>query len=59
MNSKLGNLTKPAPRIWCSKAVPKQHNLRKLGDAGSIKGGDAGEVKNQMLSSFVYNLGLL
>jgi len=30
MNSKVGNLAKPAPQIWDSEAAPKQLNLNKL-----------------------------
>jgi len=33
MNSKVGNLAKPTPQVWSSKAAMKQLNLNKLGDA--------------------------
>ncbi len=37
MNSKFGNLAKPAPQLWDNKMVSKQLNLNKLGDADSSK----------------------
>jgi hypothetical protein len=37
MNSKFGNLAKPAPQIWISEAAPKQLNLNKLSDTGGSK----------------------
>jgi len=41
IDSKVGNLATPAPQIWCSEAVPKQLNLKKLSDAGGSKDADA------------------
>jgi hypothetical protein len=40
MNSKIGNLAKPAPQIWDNEVAPKQLNLNKLGDAGGPKDED-------------------
>ncbi len=40
VNSKFGNLAKPAPQLWNNEMVPKQLNLNKLNDAGSPKDGD-------------------
>ena len=37
MNSKVGNLTKPAPHIWSSVVTSKQLNLNKLSDADDLK----------------------
>ena len=54
MNSKFGNLAKPAPQIWSSETATKQLNLNRLSDAVGFKDGDAGKAKNQILSLFVY-----
>jgi hypothetical protein len=40
MNSKVGNLAKPTPHVWSSKARTKQLNLNKLGDAVGSKDAD-------------------
>lgn len=40
MDSKVGNLAKPAPQIWGSEAPLKQLNLNKLSDGSGPKGAD-------------------
>ncbi|MBU6382763.1 MAG: hypothetical protein KGR16_00385 [Verrucomicrobia bacterium] len=46
MNSKVGNLAKPAPHVWGSEAAPKQLNLNKLSDAGGSKHVDVRRSQN-------------
>ena len=45
-----------APQIWSSETATKQLNLNRLSDAVGFKDGDASKAKNQILSSFVYNI---
>jgi death-on-curing family protein len=40
VNSKVGNLAKPAPQIWDNEVALKQLNLNKLSDAGGPKDED-------------------
>jgi chromosomal replication initiator protein len=56
MDSKVGNLAKPAPQIWDSEAATKQLNLNKLSDAGGLKDVDARSSQKPTFESIcVYN----
>ncbi|MBX3718292.1 MAG: hypothetical protein KF898_01430 [Parachlamydiales bacterium] len=51
MNSKVGNLAKPTPQVWSSKATTKRLNLNKLGDA---VGSEDADVRRSQKPTFEF-----